>query len=82
MRRLTPPVINDPQFARQLGENVRQALPEIRLDTTFRTMVSEDMAFMMEQVPGCYMLVGGANPARPVWIFPIIIRNLILMNRP
>ncbi len=62
--RLTPPVINDPLFARRLGEKVQKALPEVRLDTTFRTMVSEDMAFMMEQVPGCYMMVGGANPAR------------------
>ena len=26
-------------------------------------MVSEDMAYMMERVPGVYMLVGGANPA-------------------
>jgi amidohydrolase len=27
-------------------------------------MVSEDMAYMMQQVPGCYCLLGSANPAK------------------
>jgi len=63
LTRLTPPVINDAGLAERLAMRIRKDLPEAQLDTTFRSMVSEDMAFMMEQVPGCYMLVGGANPA-------------------
>jgi amidohydrolase len=62
--RLTPAVINDEALAGRLAARVRQSLPEAQVDTTFRVMVSEDMAYMMEQVPGCYMLVGGANPAK------------------
>ncbi len=61
--RLTPPVINDPQVAERIAAQVRTVLPQADLDTGFRTMVSEDMAFMMEKVPGCYLMVGGANPA-------------------
>lgn len=61
--RLTPPVINDPQIAERIATRVRTALPQANLVTDFRTMVSEDMAFMMEKVPGCYLMIGGANPA-------------------
>jgi amidohydrolase len=61
--RLTPPVINDPKTAAQITGQVRNVLPDAKIDTDFRTMGSEDMAYMMEKVPGCYMMVGGANPA-------------------
>jgi amidohydrolase len=62
--KLTPPVINDAALAERLVQRVRQSMPEAEVVTNFQTMVSEDMAFMMEQVPGCYMLVGGANPTK------------------
>ena len=29
-----------------------------------RTMVSEDAAFFLQEVPGCYFLLGAANPQR------------------
>lgn len=59
----TPPVINDSVVAagvRELAaalvgaENVR---PEI-------TMGSEDMAYMMQTIPGCYFFIGAANADR------------------
>ena len=59
--RLTPPVINDPDLAALLAEKVRKKMPSANLITSFQSMVSEDMAYMMEKVPGVYMLVGGAN---------------------
>lgn len=62
--RLTPSVINDAALAGRLAARVRQSLPAAQVDTTFRVMVSEDMAYMMERVPGCYLMVGGANPAK------------------
>ncbi len=61
--RLTPPVVNDPELAERLTRIVREVLPAARLKTSYQSMVSEDMAYMMERVPGVYMLVGGANPA-------------------
>lgn len=62
--RLTPAVINDAALAARLAGCVRQSLPSAQLDNNFQLMVSEDMAYMMEQVPGCYLVVGGANPAK------------------
>ena len=61
--RLTPTVVNDPDLAERLARRVQEELPEAELITSYRSMVSEDMAYMMEQVTGVYMLVGGANPS-------------------
>ncbi len=61
VQRLTPAVINDDALARRVQGVVRQVLPDADLDTAERTMGSEDMAFMMESVPGCYFFVGSAN---------------------
>ena len=58
---LTPPVVNDPKLAERLARRVRDELPGANLLTSYQSMVSEDMAYMMEKVPGVYMLVGGAN---------------------
>ncbi|MCK4962400.1 MAG: hypothetical protein KAS19_07930, partial [Anaerolineales bacterium] len=38
--------------------------PEAIVDSEEVVMGSEDMAFMMEDVPGCYMFVGSGNPAK------------------
>jgi metal-dependent amidase/aminoacylase/carboxypeptidase family protein len=56
-------VINDPKIAERIATRVRTTLPQANLVTDFQTTVSEDMAFMMEKVPGCYLMIGGANPA-------------------
>jgi amidohydrolase len=61
--RLTPPVINDPILTGLIVARIRRELPQVEVDSTFRTMVSEDMAYVMEKVPGSYLLIGGANPA-------------------
>ncbi len=60
IQRLTPAVINDAQVARKVLDAV-QRLPGLRVETGYQSMVSEDMAFMLEQVPGCYLMVGSAN---------------------
>jgi amidohydrolase len=62
--RLTPAVVNDTPTARQVQAVARQLLPEAVIETgNYITMGSEDMAYMMEQVPGCFFFVGSANPA-------------------
>lgn len=58
---LTPPVVNDAVVSAAVLQAVRKTLPEAHVDTDCRTMVSEDMSFMMQEVPGCYFLVGSAN---------------------
>jgi len=59
---LTPAVINDPQVTARVQAVARRLLPECTIHTTARTMGSEDMAFFMCEIPGCFFFVGSANP--------------------
>ncbi len=61
---VTPAVINDPKTAHRLQRMAARDFPDLKVDPAFRTMVSEDMAYMLQAVPGVYFLVGSANPAR------------------
>ncbi len=58
---LTPSVVNDPAVTQRLAKMAIKVIPSLEINTSYRTMVSEDMALMMDQVPGCYFLVGAAN---------------------
>jgi len=62
MEALTPAVINDAKTAAMVQHLVKEVLPFSDLDVGNRTMGSEDMAFMMREVPGCFIFVGSANP--------------------
>ncbi len=59
-RPITPVVSNDPEIARRVRLVVNDLLPA-SLDINERTMGSEDMAFMMDDIPGCYFFIGSAN---------------------
>ena len=61
LRGVTPVVSNHPEIAGRVQDVVRRVLPGENLDVEERTMGSEDMGFMMEDVPGCYFFVGSAN---------------------
>ncbi len=61
---LTPAVVNDPQVTAIVQQTVRELLIDSDLDTGMMTMGSEDMAFMMQDIPGCYFFVGSANPEK------------------
>jgi amidohydrolase len=54
-------VINSPAVAGKVAEVVQRIHPEAIVDREYRTMVSEDMAYMMQTVPSCYFMVGSAN---------------------
>jgi amidohydrolase len=65
VKRLTPALINAEEIAQHVQESARHILPDADLDTSGHlTMGAEDMAFMLEKVPGCYFFVGSANRAR------------------
>ncbi|MBI5934686.1 MAG: amidohydrolase [Chloroflexi bacterium] len=65
LKRVTPATVNDAGIAAKVQETTRRVLPESNLSTApFVTMGSEDMGFMLEQVPGCYFLIGSANRER------------------
>ena len=59
----TPTVTNHPEITAQVQDVVKRVLPDEFLDIHERTMGSEDMAFMMQDIPGCYFFVGSANAA-------------------
>jgi amidohydrolase len=62
MKRLTPALINADEFAQRVQDSARAILPDAGLDTSgYLTMGAEDMAFMLEKVPGCFFFVGSAN---------------------
>ena len=62
VKRLTPALINADEIAQRVQASARRVLPDAALDTTSHlTMGAEDMAFMLEKVPGCYFFVGSAN---------------------
>ncbi|OGO38289.1 MAG: hypothetical protein A2W35_18685 [Chloroflexi bacterium RBG_16_57_11] len=58
---LTPAVVNDSTITSRMQTLVGQVLPESTLDTEERTMGSEDMAYILQDVPGCFMFIGSAN---------------------
>lgn len=62
LQRLTPAVINQPESAARIAEVARQIFPDATIDTgAYVTMGSEDFAFIMEKVPGCFFFIGSAN---------------------
>ncbi|HEY9735051.1 MAG TPA: M20 family metallopeptidase [Trichocoleus sp.] len=62
---LYPPVVNDAAIA-ELVRSVALAVVETPAGVVpeCQTMGGEDMAFFLEQVPGCYFFLGSANPAK------------------
>lgn len=62
--RLTPPVENDPGLSQVAIQVAAELYPEAVVDQTQRTMGSEDMALMMESVPGFYLFLGSNNPQK------------------
>jgi amidohydrolase len=65
LTRLDPALINDLQTATRVQQVARQVLPESTLDTAgYVTMGAEDMATLLEKVPGCFFFVGSADPER------------------
>lgn len=59
----SPAVVNNPEIAKVVRRAGRKVFPEHEIDSRYRTMVSEDMALMMQDIPSCYCLIGSANPA-------------------
>jgi amidohydrolase len=58
---VTPAVVNDEDIAKRVQAVARRVFPEAMIDPNERTMGSEDMSFMMEDIPGCYFFIGSAN---------------------
>lgn len=58
---ITPAVINDPELAKRFQNSIARLLPDSKPITNYQTMGSEDMAFIMREIPGCFFFIGSAN---------------------
>ena len=62
---LTPATINQPEAAARVQTVARRLFPQADVDTAnYTTMGSEDFAFILEKVPGCFFFIGSANPEK------------------
>jgi amidohydrolase len=61
---LTPAVMNDPQLTAKVQNVVRTVWPECELDQNDRSMGSEDMAYILKEIPGCFFFIGSADSHR------------------
>ena len=64
MEQVTLPVTNDPDLVALMGDVVRKLDPNAIIDQSHQTMGSEDFSFMMDELPGCFVSVGSANPEK------------------
>ncbi len=58
------PVVNDPAVAARVRQVAAGLWGEAALAEGYRTTAAEDMAYFLERVPGCYVLLGAANAER------------------
>lgn len=61
IRLLTPAVFNDPVISGLVERAAERVLPGLQVDTNDRTMGSEDMAYFLREIPGCFFFVGSAS---------------------
>lgn len=61
---ITPAVINDLAVTNRVQQVAAKQLPTDVLDFQAMTMGAEDMAFILQKVPGCYIFIGSANKER------------------
>ncbi len=59
-----PAVVNDPEVAEIAWRAAASVVGEAGVVVPKPTMGGEDMALYLERVPGCYVFIGSANPAR------------------
>jgi amidohydrolase len=56
-----PPLVNNPEMAQTLEHDLGTIYPDLRRRNDFRTMVAEDMAFYLQQIPGVFLFVGAGD---------------------
>ncbi len=61
IRHSTIPTMNDPTVVARARRAFTQVCEDSCLDPTVRTMASEDVSYLLDDVPGMYVLLGSAN---------------------
>ncbi|HEY9077183.1 MAG TPA: amidohydrolase [Anaerolineaceae bacterium] len=60
INRLTLPVVNEAGVSDRVKRVIKAVVPQAEL-VPHRTMGSEDMSFVMKEIPGCFIFIGSAN---------------------
>lgn len=66
IKHLTIPVVNDPKVVKRVRKAMKQVVKPSALDQTVRTMASEDISYMLDEIPGMFFFVGAANKAKGI----------------
>lgn len=61
VEKLTPAVINNQEITQLVGEITREIFKGAMVEGDYRTMASEDFSYFLEEIPGCFILVGSRN---------------------
>lgn len=64
IKHLNIPVVNHPEVVARIRDALIDIVDEQALDEEVRTMASEDMSFLMEDIPGMFFLIGSSNPRK------------------
>ena len=59
-----PPTVNDPDMTELVRKAAGEVVGESNVVAQEITMGAEDMSYVLERVPGCYWLLGSANPKK------------------
>jgi amidohydrolase len=61
---ISPTVVNDPEITEKVRKTAKELYPTHQIDQKYQTMASEDMAWILQEIPGCYFFLGSANPEK------------------
>jgi amidohydrolase len=64
VRRGCPPCVNDPRITELVGRAAGATVGDENLIRFLRGTTSDDMAYFLDNAPGCYFVVGAGNPAK------------------
>jgi amidohydrolase len=65
MQLLTPSTINHLEFSARVQAVASRLFPNSDVDpSNYTTMGSEDFAYILEKIPGCFFFIGSANPSK------------------
>jgi amidohydrolase len=66
VKHLTIPTVNDPEVAKRMRKAISSVVTADCQDDNYRTMASEDVSYLMDDIPGMYFLVGAGNKAKGI----------------
>lgn len=62
-----PPLVNNPEFTARFVQTARKLIPEDKIiELSGPSMIGEDMAYYLEEVPGTFFFLGAANTTKGI----------------